>query len=266
MFDFHIHSDFSIDSKAPMEKTVIAAIENNLKTICFTDHVDFDATLDRADLMFHPLDYFRSVNKVKYKYKDKLEVLAGVEIGMQPHLLDKYNKFINEHNFDFVIMSLHTIDNKDIFQDYTEIEKSSLTIIRKYYKELLICVKEYDNFDVLGHIDFIDRYIVDKSIIENYDEFMAIIKEILTTIIAKGKGIELNTASLRQGLDYIHPKPSILKMYKDLGGEVVTIGSDAHFSEDIGSDYKFAENILRELGFKNVYIFRNRKKYPLRIL
>lgn len=266
MYDFHIHSDFSLDSKTPMERIVKNAIEKNFKTICFTDHVDFEATEDKIDLLFRPLDYFRDINRVKYKYRDKIEILAGVEIGMQPGLESRYDDFVEEYDFDFVLMSIHTINRRDIFQDYSSSELSSSEIISRYYDELLHCVDVYDNYDVVGHIDFIDRYIDDKEVLERYDLYMNKIEKILKIIIDKGKGLEINTGGLRYRLNSPHPKPSILKLYKDLGGDLVTFGSDAHIAEHVGYEYKSSEKMLREMGFKYIYLFRNRKKYPIQIL
>ncbi|MGM0397165.1 MAG: histidinol-phosphatase HisJ family protein [Bacillota bacterium] len=266
MFDFHIHSNFSLDSKTPMEDIVLTAIKKNLRTICFTDHVDFEATEDKIDLLFRPLDYFRDTNRVKYKFRDKIEILAGVEIGMQPGLEERYNSFIEEFSFDFVIMSLHTINKKDIFHDYNSTELSSSEIVSHYYDELLHCVKSYDNFDVLGHIDFIDRYIDDPDLINKYDLYMDKIEKILKIVIDKGKGIELNTSGLRYRIEVSHPKPSILRLYRELGGDIITFGSDAHIAEHVGYEYRSSERMLRDMGFKYIYLFRNRKKYPIQIL
>ncbi|MDX9916535.1 MAG: histidinol-phosphatase HisJ family protein [Gudongella sp.] len=265
MYDFHIHSDFSIDSKTPMEKIALAAIDKNLRAICFTDHVDFEATADKIDLMFRPLDYFRDINRVKYKYRDKIEILAGVEIGMQPHLTERYQKFISDYGFDFVIMSIHSIDGKDIFFDFNDMDISADEILLKYYNSVLDSVKSFDDFDVLGHLDFIDRYLLIRQENFRYDAVMDVIKNILMILIEKGKGLEVNTGGLRYGLSWFHPKTQILKLYKDLGGEIITFGSDTHSELHVGFEYKNVERLLRELEFKYIYIFRGRKKFPIQI-
>lgn len=265
MYDYHLHSEFSIDSKTPMEDMVKAGINKNLKSICFTDHVDFDATVNKIDIQFRPKDYFKSIKKVKYKYKNSIEVLAGVEIGMQSHLGSRYKNFINENPFDFVIMSIHSVDGKDLFADKYLKEKDPLFAIREYYKTMYICLQEYDEFDTLGHIDFIDRYFNDYEAIPKFEEYRDIVEGILKIIIEKGKAIEINTAGLRYGLGYFHPKLQILKLYKDLGGELLTIGSDSHTPEYIGYEYKSTEKTLKELGFKYIHIFKERKKFPIKI-
>lgn len=265
MYDYHLHSIFSIDSKATMEDMVISAINKNLKSICFTDHVDMETTENNLDIHFIPKDYFKGVNKVKYKYIKEIEVLCGVEIGMQPQLIDRYKDFISNNPFDFVIMSIHSLQGKDIFFDNFLEGKQPLNALEIYYENMYKCVKEFDDFDTLGHIDFIDRYFEDFSLIPRYEEYSDIIDNILKTIIEKGKGLEVNTAGLRYGLEYLHPKIQILRRYKELGGEILTIGSDAHSPEDVGYEYKLAEKLLRDLGFKYIYIFKERKKFPIKI-
>lgn len=266
MYDSHLHSEYSMDSNSSMEDMVKSAINKNLKSICFTDHVDFDSTVQKIDFAFRTQDYFRNINKVKYKNKQIIEILAGVEIGMQPHLFERYNSFIENNPFDFVIMAIHAVNGKDIgAKDFT-LGKKPIDILIEYYKEMYDCIQGFDNFDVLGHIDYIDRYFHDFSLIPDFKNYAGIIEIILKMLIEKGKGIELNTSGMRYGLDYFHPKINILKLYQALGGEIITFGSDAHSPANIGYEYKTCEKLLKDLGFKYIYIYKNRKKFPINIL
>lgn len=265
MYDVHLHSQYSMDSTTDMEDTVIQAIKKNMKSICFTDHVDFDSTIQNIDFVFRTSDYFREINRVKYKYKKDIEILAGVEIGIQPHLFERYDQFLNNNGFDFVLMSIHAVGGEDIYVDKFTANKDPIVAIRAYYSDMLTCVKGFSNFDILGHIDYIDRYFADQNDIPELEVYEDLIVEILETIIKKGKGIELNTSGFRKHLGYFHPKLSILELYKELGGETITIGSDSHTPETVGSDYRLAEKMLRELGFKYIHIFKERKKFPINL-
>ncbi len=265
MYDFHLHSEYSIDSKTSMEDMVLGAIKNNMKSICFTDHVDFDSTSQRIDFVFRVSDYFRNIKQVKYKYMNQIEILAGVEIGIQPHLFEKYERFVEDNAFDFVLMSIHSVNKLDIHADGFTIGINPLDAIDQYYSDMQLCVKNFSNFDVLGHLDYIDRYFKDYSTIPKFDEYYHLVADVLRLLIDNGKGIEINTAGLRYGLGYFHPKMQILKLYKELGGEIITIGSDSHSPENIGYEYKNVEKILRDLGFKYIYIFKERKKFPINI-
>ena len=248
-----------------MEEMVIEAINKNMKSICFTDHIDYDITENRIDMDFRTSDYFRKVKQVKYKYKKDIEILAGVEIGMQPHLNNRYNELINNNPFDFVLMSIHSIEGKDIHLDNFTYNKKPIDALVEYYEYLYRCIEVFDNFDVIGHIDYIDRYFEDHSTLPNFDTYKPIVEKILKLVIEMGKGIEINTGGIKYGLDYYHPKIEILELYRNLGGEILTIGSDAHNPEFIGYNYKEVEKLLRELGFKYIYIYKERKKYPIHI-
>lgn len=265
MYDLHIHSQYSMDSTTDMEDNVIQAIKKNMKSICFTDHVDFESGLDNIDFVFRTSDYFREINRVKYKYKKDIEILAGVEIGIQPHLFERYNYFLNNNKFDFVLMSIHAVNGKDIYADKFTRDRIPIEALNEYYSDMLTCVQGFDNFNVLGHIDYIDRYFGSPEDIPPFAEYEDAVKKILKELIRKGKGIELNTSGLRQNLDYFHPKPSILKLYKSLGGEIITIGSDSHVAKTVGDEYKKVEKLLRELGFKYIHIFKEQKKFPINI-
>lgn len=265
MYDFHLHSDFSIDSKTDMEDMVLAGIQKNLKSMCFTDHVDLESTSKSIDFQFRPEDYFKSIKRVKYRYMKEIEILGGVEIGMQPQLNKRYTELIQSNPFDFVIMSIHNVKGRDIVIDEIFKDTTPSKILEDYYEDMYECVKVFDDYDVLGHIDYVDRYIYNNTNFPKYNDLYEIIAEILRLIIEKGKGIELNTAGLRHGLEYFNPKITILELYRDLGGEILTIGSDAHRAEDVGYHYKMAEKLLKDLGFRYIYIFKNRKKFPIQI-
>lgn len=265
MYDFHIHSDFSMDCKSSMEDMVLEAIRKNMKSICFTDHIEFEATDKKIDMAFRPKDYFKKNKQIKYKFFKNIEVLTGVEIGMQPHLIERYNSFISKEPFDFVIMSIHSIEGKDMYHSNFLDENTPIEATLKYYENVLNSVKNFQNYDILGHIDLIDRYFDNFSLIPDLKEYIDIVEDIFKVIISSGKGIELNTSGLRYGLKYYHPKIELLKLYKKLGGEIITIGSDAHEPNFVGHDYKKAEKLLRELGYKYIFIYRNRKKFPIQI-
>lgn len=265
MYDFHLHSEYSIDSKTSMEDMVVSAIEKNLKAICFTDHVDFDCSSKGLDFVFRPSDYFRNIKQVKYKYMRDIEILAGVEIGIQPHLIHRYNKFIEDNDFDFILLAIHSLGRKDIHFDNIAADLAPLKALELYYKEMYECIHDFSNFDVLAHIDYMDRYFKDYSALPKFDEYSHLVEDILKLLISKGKGIEINTAGIRYGLSYSHPKIQILRLYKELGGEIITIGSDAHSKDDVGYGYRNAEKLLRDLGFKYIHIFKDRKKFPINI-
>lgn len=256
MFDFHMHSDFSADCSIPMEKMVVTSIEKGLKVICFTDHIDYDYP-DKDFIFEFDLDqYAMKIAELQEKYQGQIKINKGVEIGVQPHLSSRYEKLMQEHSFDFIICSMHTTDKKDLhfgdlFRGRTIEEAYQL-----YYDELLYCIKDFKEFNVLGHLDLVKRYTIGQ---EPDNDFHDVISAIFKEIIPAGKGIELNTSGVRSGLPSGMPSQDILKLYLESGGEIITLGSDAHFEADLGFEFQKSLKLLKTIGFKYVSSFHKQK-------
>ncbi|MFC2947863.1 histidinol-phosphatase HisJ family protein [Virgibacillus sediminis] len=251
MFDYHIHSDFSADCDTPMEKSIEEGIKKGFKEICFTEHIDYDYPDESIVFEFDLGEYDKAIKKMKEKYEGKISIKKGLEIGVQPHLLDRYEKLLNREAVDFVICSMHTTEGKDLHSGDFFRGKTVEQAYDIYYQELLECVRRFHHFNILGHIDLVKRYTEEKSRKDHHD----IIAEIFKEIIPMGKGIELNTSGYRYGLEGGMPSADILKLYKELGGEILTLGSDSHIETTLG--YKFRESLqlFDELGFKYITTF-----------
>lgn len=264
MYDMHVHSDFSIDTDILMEDMVKSAVEKNGKTICFTDHVEFGVGPEKIDVVFRTDDFFKKFRQLRYSYADRIEILAGAELGLQPGELDKYRDFSVSAPFDFLIAAIHTVRHMDV---YSELIRRYPTdeALRMYYEDMLECVTEFDNFDALAHIDYIDRYLPQGTVLPAFDEYRAYVEPVLSVLIEKGKALEVNTGGLRR-LDYAHPKTEILKLYAQMGGEILTFASDAHKPADIYYEYRSTEKMLKELGFKYIFKYKERKKYPIHLM
>ncbi|EOD01654.1 histidinol-phosphatase HisJ family protein [Caldisalinibacter kiritimatiensis] len=265
MYDLHVHSSFSNDCRHAMEDMLKGALVKNVKTIAFTDHVDFEYGDCNLDLAFTPDDYIREYKRLKTNYKNDIQILSGLEIGMQPHLSKKANDFIQDYPFDFIIMSVHAAKGKGLYEGTYYKNRTPLQVYEDYYDDLIKILDNFDNFDVVGHLDLVERYRIHISEIRPLDEYKEILVEALKKIIKMGKGIEVNTSGIRYGIESFHPTKDILKIYKDLGGEIITIGSDAHKPEDICFAYHEATQLLKELGFKHISIFKNRKKHYIKL-
>ncbi|WP_069649173.1 histidinol-phosphatase HisJ family protein [Caloranaerobacter ferrireducens] len=265
MYDFHVHSSFSGDCKYTMENMLKGALKKGVKQICFTDHLDFEYGNDLIDFVFDTNDYFKEINRLKYNYKGIIDVLSGVEIGMQPHLADKKKEFIKTHDFDFVIMSIHTAKGQSIHEGTFFKNKNVKDVYYEYYQELLFCINALMDFDVIGHINLIERHedFMERTL--ELKEYSDIIETVLKRIIDLGKGIEINTSGIRYGIGSFHPNTDILKLYRSLGGEIITFGSDAHKPEDVCAYYKEAIELLKSIGYRYIAIYKNRKPQFIKI-
>ncbi len=258
--DYHVHSHFSSDSKASMEEMVEQAIELGMKKICFTDHMDYDfPENDGYSFVFNPEEYFTELADITEHYKNKIKVLKGIELGLQPYLADRYRILMNQYDFDFSIGSSHLVNQIDPYQSEYWKDKTEEKGIIDYFQSIIDNVKSFSDFQVYGHLDYVVRYAPNKNQSYTYKKYADIIDEMLKTIIEVGKGIEINTAGYKYGLGYAHPQTDVLRRYKELGGELITIGSDGHKPEHLGYDFPRAEQMLLSLGFQYYATFEKKK-------
>jgi len=253
MFDYHMHSNFSADCDTPMEATIESAINKGLTEICFTEHIDYDYPDPTIVFDVDLKKYNEKIVQLQNKYKDVITIKKGIEIGVQPYLLERYNELLNKETFDFIICSMHTTNKQGLHSGDFFKERTPEEAYRLYYEELLYCVKHFDHYSVLGHIDLVKRY----QALNSNENFHDILKEIFTIIIQKGKGIEVNASGFAYGLGSAMPSEDILKLYYDCGGEIITIGSDAHKPEHVAHRFSEIIDLLEAIGFKYIATFES---------
>ena len=260
LWDTHMHCYFSDDCNTPPVQMVEAAIKRGLTGICFTDHLDKDYP-DAPEKWFIDFDqYQKEIYALKDAYKDKLEILWGIELGMQPHLDQFYLDITNKHPFDFVISSSHALDGRDLYQGGYFQEYPEAVAYRRYFEYILENINTELDYDVYGHLDYVVRYGPNKNLHYSYEKYADIIDEVLRTLISRGKGIEINLSGFRYGMRHPHPTEDILSRYRQLGGEIITIGSDSHTPGHIeASCYEKVPELLKNAGFDYYTIFKNRK-------
>jgi len=265
--DQHTHCLFSTDSEATPESMIKGAIEKGLTHLCLTDHMDLDypgTTKENPLFEFNLQEYFAVLMPLKEAYSDKLSLGIGIELGLRPGREDinlVMHQMLNHHTFDFVLGSVHLLDNDDPYYESYWTGRSAKNILTKYFNDMLTSLKEYDNFDSLGHLDYLIRYIPPFCGSKDYayKEYAEVIDEIFKLLINKNKALEINTAGLIKGLPCFHPKLEVLKRYLALGGELITIGSDGHSPDKIATEFTKTEDFLKSLNVPGYYVYKNRK-------
>lgn len=260
--DFHMHSDFSGDSRAPMEEMIQKSISLGLSHICLTEHHDpgynyADTPLAEGTFDLNTDSYLYELLKLREKYKDKISVGFGVELGLQTHLKRELAIYAKSYDFDFIIGSSHVCSGKDPYYPGFFEGRGEDEAHHEYFETVLACVKSLPYFDVYGHLDYIVRYGPTKNAGYTYAKHAEVFDKILTHLIDNGKGIEVNTGGFRHGLGQPNPCTDILKRYRELGGEIITVGSDAHAPADIALDFDKACEILKACGFQYYCIFQS---------
>lgn len=247
--DYHLHSKYSPDSNVDVDKYVEKALELGFDEICYTDHYDFD------EPRFNSINfdkYFEDIKTLKEKFKNKINVKIGMEFGMQIHIIEKFKKIYNLYPFDFIILSCHSIDDLQLYNGEFQKGKTQKDFNERYYNEIYNIISVYKDYSVLGHLDLIRRY--DKTYY-SLEKTKPIITKILKQVIKDGKGIEVNTSCYRYNIPDLTPSLDIIDLYKELGGEIITIGSDSHDITHFGAKIKDVQKILIEHGYKYFYTF-----------
>ncbi len=260
--DCHLHTSHSGDSDAPMEEMIREGIKKGLTTMCFTEHNDLEypdaPDAPGSQFLLNTDSYLYELIGLKEKYSDKIRILFGVELGLQPQIIRQNAVYAKSYDFDFIIGSSHLCHGKDpYFPSFFE-GRTDEEAYREYFESILENTQKFSNFDVYGHLDYVVRYGASLDKDYSYEKYQDIFDRILKLLLEKGKGIELNTGGIKKGMRDLHPCIGVLKRYKELGGEIITIGSDAHDSSQIAASFERAHDVLAECGFRYYTVFEKR--------
>lgn len=250
-----MHSEFSADCDTPTQSVINAAIDKGLRSICITDHndLDFPEVPDNIKFDLDIEKYISTLGALREKYADEIDLRIGVEQGLMPETCERLSNYSAIHpGLDFIICSSHVVSGMDPYYPETFGGNDPMSIYRMYFEDMLTVTQNFEDYSVYGHIDYIFRYGPGKVSSDGFDikPYRELLTLIFKNIIGRGKGIEINTGSLYRGMDYMHPHRDILKLYKDLGGEIITFGSDTHDTEHIGHLINDAAEYARDLGFR----------------
>lgn len=268
MYDTHIHS-FHSDGQQTMDEVCMQALEKGLKGLMFTDHAHLQY-FEEYDVLNHMRDAIAEIRQVQEKYAGRLEIFCGVELGEQQIRPDNAEKVLALTDFDGVLGSVHWVQGNKWGKQYARIVFDNTVsddeideYLGLYYRDLYQLAKEGD-FDILAHLTCPLRYAnsryergIDPML--HRDE----IAEILKVIIRRGLALEVNTPSVKKYNTI--PEVSILEMYRDFGGKLLTLGSDSHRNNNVGANFPQAMQILKDLGFAEYYYYRNRKPVGVKL-
>lgn len=257
--DLHTHTDNSFDGNHSTMYLCETAFMKGLRAVAFTDHLEMDAFYkDRFDRT--AIQSFFEVSKARSAFKGRLLVCVGAELGQAVYNKEISEKLTSTMKYDIVIGAIHNLPEVQDFyyMDFND-ESIDYNKLLDQYFEWELKLAQWGGFDTLAHLTYPLRYIVG-----NYkkpvdmSKYSEIIDEILLTLIKNEKALELNTAGLRQPIGVTSPDEGILRRYKELGGKLITIGSDAHFAEHLGAGIEQGYKLLQRCGFDSIAIYQNR--------
>lgn len=259
-YDNHIHSHFSPDSKMQAEEAVQSAISNQLAGIAFTDHYDIDAPSRENEFLFDPSIQQQEIERLKSIYP--IEILKGIEVGLQPQSFGKIKQFTGKYHFDTVIGSIHFVDGLDPYYGTYYRDKDYKQAYRRVFEIMYQTAVEYRDFDILGHFDYIVRYAPYKNSERNITmaEFGDYLEPLLKFLAENGKTFEVNTKTYRENMGHTPVLDlQILKRFRELGAEAISLGSDSHENYRVGENFDIFSNMIKSCGFKYLVYYKNRK-------
>ncbi len=269
--DYHVHTEFSDDSDFPLRDVCALAVERGIDEICITDHVDYGVKPDWDDYRRDPslariIDgqpvvnvdyerYFSAIDEAREHFAPALTVKTGMEFGTQSHTIERFQQLFDRYadRWDFILLSIHQVGDKEFWSGEFQRDRTQAEYNMAYYEEMLSAVMNFDSWSVLSHLDLIKRY--DPAGIWPDSNTRDIVAEILTQAVRQGKGIEVNTSSFRYGLPDLQPSSDILRLYRDLGGRIITFGSDSHQPEHLGAHIPEVRDRVHALGFEEFCTF-----------
>ncbi len=262
--DDHLHTSFSFDGKAQPEAVCRAAIERGLSEITLTDHMDIFS--DKPYTYILDCDrWYVTMKELAEKYGNELRVHVGIELGQPQCNPGEARAFLEKYPLDFIIGSVHNMENDiDVF-DYDFKALDYRQVYANYVRWLKELALGYD-FDIMGHVTYPSRYIYAQTGVKA--DVMALreqFAEIFKILIESGRGIELNLSGLARGQGDTMPEGDLLRLYRECGGEIITLGSDAHVAEQVGSVAARGQELLKAAGFKYITYFEGRKPQFVKI-
>jgi len=257
--DYHIHTIYSPDSKMEHDEAIRVAIASKVTEICFTEHMDLGHHMEN----FNRIPDFRSMEETIFCLRKKypeVNIGKGIEVGYISDTAKQTAEVLSKQNFDYVLLSTHCVDGLDCYLPESKRNRDKMTAYRRYLETVYDSVLDdtlTEYYDCIGHIGYIAKCNHYENNEFQYELFPELFDQILSEIIKRGKGIEVNTSGINRA-GHVLPHPGIIRRYRELGGRIITIGSDAHKPENVAANIKETMDIIVKAGFKEITLFKNR--------
>ena len=266
--DFHVHTGMSHDGSGTVMEYCELAVDNGMKAVGFCEHVDLDPQ-DFVSGQHDYEEYRRSVEEARARLGHSIQIMMGAEVGFVPRISEDILQYLKEHQYDYVVGAVHTVFDGEsgISDEYDALEAFARHDLWALYENYFDTVAEMVTsglFDVVGHLDLVQRFGCQKLEEDvQWGRFYGVLRRIFEGAVKRQMPVEINTSGLRQHPQSTYPCKEILKIYKELSGEAVMLGSDAHKPTDLGAGIPAAVRLARELGLDPSFSLKDR--LPVRI-
>jgi len=254
MIDYHVHSHISADCRVSMADMAQAARAAGIRELCFTEHIDIDLP-GELDFSVDMGRYRAEIAAIRAQFPD-IAIRMGAEAGLDLRTKDAMPELLT--GLDYVVGSQHVVYGQDPYYQEVWGQHTQREIYEEYLAESLRCASACDFYDVLGHLGYIAKFCPYEDRLMRYADFPDAIDAVLRLLVEKGKGLEVNTNGLYMTPDTM-PETPIVRRYRELGGEIVTVGSDAHYESVVGHAVPETLAMLKNIGFRYVCAFDQRQ-------
>ena len=267
-WDTHMHTLFSGDGHETPFDMAKTACKNGLDGIVFTDHLDWDYMSEPGLFDLDIPGYFSEISNLKQNPAcQNLEILTGIELGLQEHLVDRHRQILKEYDFDQVIGSIHQVDGLDPYYESYYKGRDIYEAYEDYFGAAISNLSLFPEIDTFGHLDYVSRYGIRHFGAEvgtlHYEDHKASIDKILEFLISQNIALEVNTGAIRCDMSEPNPSYRILQRYYEMGGRLITIGSDAHHLEHVALSFSEVRDRLSEIGFTQYAVYKKREPVML---
>ena len=261
--DGHNHTKhFSADAGQSIDELINEAKSKGFNRIGITEHYEIDYPEDGLNWMFDLEEYNKAFDEWRVKAGD-FELLKGIEFGYQTHVAEEIDIVAASIPLDVVLMSVHLFRGKDFYVDRECYKLPAKELHSEYLGIMAEMCEKCNNFDVVAHYDYINRYAENKNDFLTYEECPKEFDRLFEIMIAKEKALEINTKSIQKhkdgGFSRYLPDSAILNRYRDMGGKFITLGSDSHFPGTFAVSFMDAVEHLKSLGFTETVYFKEHK-------
>lgn len=261
LFDSHTHTCFSpdADKKNPPFALCEEAVRKGLAGIAITDHCDVNGQVEGIYPVFERDKCYAEMLNVKEHFRGKLRVSLGIELGQAPDYPEYSRNVLSQHKYDFVLGSIHNLNGVPDFC-YFKYEKLSDALCRQLFSRTITAARglcDFGGISSIAHLTYMHRYMLLAGKTMDFSEYRDQLVDLFTAMIDRGIALELNVSLIRKGIPLYMPTAEIFRLYRDVGGKLVTVGSDAHFACDVGANIADGYSLLSSIGFTKVAFFEN---------
>ncbi len=272
--DYHTHTRFSFDGAAisTPETLCLAAIENGVTDLAITDHFECNW---RAEAAYPPYDAdsaYAVIMETKEKYKEKLHLTYGIEVGQANQYPDEARALLSSHNYEFVIASIHNLTGAPDFYyfDFAEMKKTGQLsyighLFERHIGEMCAAIDALPKVDTVAHLTYMQRYCALSGLEYDFTKHSESAEKLFKKMISKEIALEVNLSTLWKGLGFAMPDREFLSLYRDCGGKLITVGTDAHSPEHIGECVEEGFALLKSVGLEDIVVVRNGEKTIVKI-